>query len=171
MIALSWPWAYILLIPIIAIETWATRRYGIPLVIRLRSVSIANIVSTIIGWPIAWWIMVSFQMYVLPGGGGAYGLSTPFGVIASVTLQAAWLIPYEEDLYWMVPAAATFLMIPFFFISVLIEDQVHRFGAPDLYSPQRRKLTWTANLWSYGFLVSLFLIWLAGSFLTHQPKN
>ena len=171
MIALSWPWAYILIIPIIAIETRATRRFDVSRARRLRSVSIANIISTIIGWPIAWLIMFSFQMYVIPGGDGTYGLSTPFGVIASVTLQAALLMPYEDDLYWMVPSASAFLMVPFFFISVLIEDQVHKFGTPDLDSSQRKKLTWTANLWSYGFLVSLFLLWLAWSLLMHEPKQ
>ncbi len=171
MIALAWPWAFFLILPIVAIEIWASRRSPGTLPARARSICVANIISTIAGWPLAWWIMVFIQMNVIPGGGGVYGLSTPLGAIASVTLQAAWLIPYEQDLYWMIPAAGAFLMIPFFLMSVLIEDLVHRFGLSDFSSTDRRKLTWISNLWSYGFLISLFLIWLAYSVATHTPKT
>lgn len=171
MLTLAWPLAFLLIIPIVAIEAWASRGLTLPLSRRIASISVANVVSTLVGWPIAWWCLVALQMHVIPGGGGAYGLSTQFGIIASVSLQAAWLIPYEDDIYWMVPAACAFLMVPFFLASVIIEDQIHRFGFSDLSSSARRKLTWKVNLWSYGFLISLFLFWLAWSLVMHTPQK
>ena len=59
--------------------------------------------------------MVLIQM--LAGGGGAFGLDTTLGKVLSVTLQAAWLIPYESDLHWMIPVAGLVLLVPFFFAS------------------------------------------------------
>jgi hypothetical protein len=60
------------------------------------------------------------------GGGSAHGLRTLSAKLLAVTWQSPWLIPYEDDLVWMVPAAALCLLVPFFFASVYIEYQVAR---------------------------------------------
>ena len=50
----------------------------------------------------------------IPDGGSAMGMDSPVKLLAAVTVQAAWLIPYESHLHWMIPAAATTLLIPSF---------------------------------------------------------
>jgi hypothetical protein len=68
--------------------------------------------------------------------------------VAAVTVQAPWLIPYEDQFYWMIPAASLFLMLPFFLVSVLTERYVLLSWWPGL---DRRNLTrsvWLANVLS-----------------------
>jgi len=168
MIALAWPWIFVLLAPIILIEVLTAQLpKDFTLKQKIVGIGFANIVSTLVGWPIAWFILVILQIFVIPGGGGAYGINTPLGAIASVTLQSAWLIPYEDQFYWMVPAATAFLMIPFFAISVLSEGLILRACLPGLEPKQRKRAVWRANLFSYGFLIACALAWLAQGLVEH----
>ena len=99
MIAFARAWAFFLILAIPSIEIRAGRRSPGTLPARVRSICVAKIISTISDWPLAWCIMVFLQMHFIPGEGGIYGFFTQLGAIAFLTLQAAWLIPYEEDLY------------------------------------------------------------------------
>ena len=51
---------------------------------------------------------------VATGGGRAFGIDSSWQRVFAVTVQAAWLIPYESELNWMVPLAAIVLLVPFF---------------------------------------------------------
>ena len=57
------------------------------------------------GVPLAWLVMLVLGL--ITTGGSALGLNSPVKKLVAVTLQAAWLIPYEENLFWMIPCAAT----------------------------------------------------------------
>ena len=133
----------------------------------LRAATIANLVSTIIGFPVLWFTLVFVQMLI--GGGGVPKLTEPWISIYSVTAQAAWLIPYEAKLYWMVPTAMLVLLVPTFFMSVFIERFFYRRSlqamAPDT---DFRKISWNLHLASYGFLFIIGLVLLACSILTHS---
>jgi hypothetical protein len=169
MLFLAFPAAFYLLIPVVAVELFAARRItDITFARKFVGVASANLVSTLAGWPLMWYIMMLLQMYVIPGGGGAYGLFTPLRAIASVTLQAAWLIPYEEELYWMVPTAAMVLMVPAFFVSVPIERIVLRFVWRQEPVPQRKHFVWRANLCSYALLIAIGCSWLVYSAVDHR---
>ncbi len=116
MLFLAMPAFLISLAPIIAIETqYISKSLGLPIGQSLKTVSLSNVASTIIGIPLAWFLLVVIQ--VVTGGGSAYGVDSVMGKILAVTWQAPWLIPYEEDLNWMIPVAGLVLLIPFFFIS------------------------------------------------------
>lgn len=170
MLFVAFPFAFYLLIPVIAVETWIARSVPqISLQRRFFGALAANVFSTAVGWPIAWYILVLLQMYVIPGGGGGYGLDTPLHRIASVTLQAAWLIPYERDLYWMVPTASIVLLLPAFLITIPSEALVLRFVWRQTAVSERRRFVWVANLWSYALLVLAGLLWLWYS-VTHYAK-
>ncbi len=39
----------------------------------------------------------------------------------AVTLQAPWLIPYQDHMAWMIPAASLVLLLPFYVGSVFVE--------------------------------------------------
>jgi hypothetical protein len=113
-------WAAI--VPIIIIESLIVYRFvrG-PFSRTLAALTAANIVSTIVGVPVAWFILAISEMLCC---GGALGLSTPVTRIYAVTVQAPWLIPYESDLGWMIPLALVTLGIVFAALSVLVETPI-----------------------------------------------
>jgi hypothetical protein len=158
MIFLTLPPMVVLLIPVILLEVYASRK-------RVRKenkkkiwlgITGANIFSTFVGWPIAWIVLVLIQM--VTGGGGAHGLDSPIGIILSVTQQAPWLIPYESELYWMIPVAMAVLLIPFFFVSVYSE----RFILKKIWKEEEKsnviQFSWSSHLYSYGFLFSVVIV-------------
>lgn len=108
-------------LPLIALaEAVVLRRVcGISLKEAWRGALPANLWSTLLGIPVAWVPLVIAQM--AGGGGRAWGLNTPMDQLAAVTLQAPWLVPYEHDLSWMVPAASLVLLFPFYLASVAAE--------------------------------------------------
>jgi hypothetical protein len=82
------------------------------------------------------------------------------GKILAVTWQAPWLVPYESDLDWMVPAASVVLLVPFFAASWLIELRVNRRMLPEVDEQTLREATRDANLLSYLLLAGVALGWL-----------
>lgn len=116
MIFLAMPALGLSIIPIILIEAiYLGKKLQLNFSSAAKTTTISNLVSTLVGVPLTWLILVIVQM--LAGGGGAFGLDTTLGKVLSVTLQAPWLIPYESDLHWMIPVAGLVLLIPFFFAS------------------------------------------------------
>jgi hypothetical protein len=124
----------------------------------LKGAAVANLWTTLLGVPLAWLVMLVIG--IVTTGGYALGLDSPAKGLAAVTLQAAWLIPYEEHLFWMIPAAATVLLIPSFVISVLIERRVleRRWEAVD--RALVRSAVLRANIWSYMLLLVAGSLWL-----------
>jgi hypothetical protein len=118
----------------------------------LKTVSISNVTSTVIGIPLTWFLLVLAQM--VTGGGGAYGIDSVTGKILAVTWQAPWLIPYEEDLNWMIPAAGLVLLIPFFFASWWSEYFVSKKLNKTLPSKNIKRKVRNANLITYSLLAA-----------------
>jgi hypothetical protein len=115
MIFLVMPAFGLSIIPIILIEAvYLSRKMGLVFREAAKATTISNLISTLVGIPVTWLLLVIIQILA---GGGAYGLDTTRGKVLSVTLQAPWLIPYESELYWMIPTAGLFLLVPFFFVS------------------------------------------------------
>jgi len=166
MIFVTLPAMIYLIVPVIVIEFLAGRR----LLTEERSktkwigLTVANLASTFLGWPLAWLVLVVLQMTT--GGGGAHGLDSPLGVILSVTQQAPWLIPYEDDLYWMIPIAMAVLLIPFFFVSVFSERLILSFIWRQEEKSAVRRFTWNAHMWSYGFLLVVVIVYAIYSLAT-----
>ncbi len=163
MIALMYPALLLALIPVVFLEAEIFRRristsYGNI----LKAVAAANAVSTILGYPLSWVLLFGIEL-LLTTMGHALVLRGVWAKAASVIFQAAWLAPYESDLYWMIPAAALVGLIPAYFISVYSEAYVVR----RLLRESRQKIlpvSWVANLWSYGLLVTLCLAYGSYSF-------
>lgn len=156
MIFLAIPVMLVALLPIIGLEALVLR-YSTSITFKeaTRAAALTNLASTLPGIPITWFLLVALQL--LTGGGAAYGLKTPLTRLLAVTWQAPWLIPYDSDLYWMIPAAGLFLLIPFFFASWLVEYLVarrllHQVDPTDTWRGVRN-----ANLASYG-LLALYLV-------------
>ena len=106
------------LIPIILLETAIinrTARLGFGAM--FWRIGVANALSTLVGVPLTWIALVVIQL--ITGGGAAHGAGWH-----SVIWQAPWLVPHEEDLHWLVPAAGLVLTVPFWLVSVVIESKV-----------------------------------------------
>jgi len=123
MICFELPLMAVALIPVAWVESVVYRAVlNIDFRTAFRGALRANLWSTFLGIPLAWLIQVVAQM--TSGGGAAWGLDTPLTRLAAVTLQSAWLVPYERDLYWMIPVASFVLLIPCFVASVVTESLV-----------------------------------------------
>lgn len=143
---------------VIAVEAWLCRRWlGASWKQACSSTAIANLLSTLVGFPILWIALVAVQMLV--GGGGVPHVSEPWYSIYTVSVQAAWLLPDEDRLYWMIPTACIVLLIPAFFVTVLIERWVYRRTFRE--SPSFggvTSATWRMHFVTYGLLLSRALV-------------
>jgi hypothetical protein len=140
------------LLPIIAIEAAVFRlMLAVPVRHALVGALLSNALSTFVGIPLAWLSLVFLEL-VATNGGEAWGLDTPLLKVAAVTVQAPWLIPYEDDLYWMVPAASLVLLFPCFAVSATIEAWTLIRLWPTTARKRIWGATWVANLLSYALL-------------------
>ena len=166
MIFLAMPALGLSIIPIIIIEAmFLSKKLELTTTSAFKTTTISNLVSTIVGIPLTWLLLVLIQM--LAGGGGAYGLDTTLGKVLSVTLQAAWLIPYESDLHWMIPVAGLVLLVPFFFASWWSEYFVTKKMLKE-HSAQRVKIVVrNANIITYALLA----FWPIGFWVLNSATN
>lgn len=152
MIFLVMPALGLSIIPIILIEAmYLSRKLGLKAASAVKTTTISNLVSTIAGVPLTWLLLVLVQM--VAGGGGAFGLDTMLGKVLSVTFQAAWLIPYESELYWMIPVAGLVLLVPFFFVSWWSEYLVTKKILQDHPAQTVKVVVRNANIITYTLLV------------------
>lgn len=159
MLAIELPVMAIALVPIVLLEAAIyARLLHSPWESALRGSWWANAASTFIGIPIAWFILVLIQ--ILIGGGRTWGMESPLDRIAAVTLQSAWLIPYEKDLNWMIPAAATVLLVPFFLVSIFVERFVLQRYWPESNHARLTRNVSIANMASYLLLAAFWGIQL-----------
>ena len=168
MIALYLPPAWFALLPIILIEAaYGVRHLKIPLRRALLAQAAANSVSTLLGIPVAWILIVLAQVFVLgdlvriaPWLANLPQLMTPI-------ISAAWLLPGDEKIPWMIPVAILVLTVLFYGMSVALEDVVVRRFFPELPAASVRDWVVGANGLSYGFLLTLVL---AAWFLPQAAK-
>ncbi len=109
LVAIFLPPLWLGLVPIIFIEAFVNcRLLLIPFRRTLLPATLGNLASAIVGIPLTWVFLAAFEIFFgshfppnLLGSTGAK--------VLSVTIGAPWLIPYEPDLWWMVPVALAFL--------------------------------------------------------------
>jgi hypothetical protein len=151
------PYSWWSLPAVILIEAMIARLvYRIPTGQSAKMSAVANIVSTVVGIPITWVLMLAGQMFF--NGTKAHGIDTFWEKLFAITIQSPWLIPYEDDLHWMVPAAAAFLCIPFFIMSVFIEAAIGCALVPKSMHAKIRSWSWLANAITYGIIVICLVI-------------
>ena len=143
-------------IPIVLVESllvsWLA---GVQYMRALGAVLIANLASTLVGVPLTWIVLVIVQ--IVTGGGVDRGVG-----FHAVTWQAPWLIPHDDHLHWMIPAAGLTLIVPFFLVSAWSESLIVR---AMWRTDDRRKIrmaVWSANAISYTLLAGWWGWLLAG---------
>jgi len=157
MIFVTLPWMLVALIPVILLEGLImARRHTLSYLRAGKIMGLANAVSTIFGVPLTWGILLGVQ--ILTGGGSSHGMDGTLDRFLAVTWQAPWLVPYESELYWMIPAAFLFLSVPFFLASWFIETFIARKMAADIPLPALRRSVLNANLVSYCLIDAAVII-------------
>lgn len=170
MLYLQMPVLMMTLPEVIALEAWLFRRWlGIPRARAWLAATIANAVSTLLGFPLMWHGLVLLQG--LAGGGTEAGLPEPWLQVYAVTVQAPWLFPYDDHILgsWAIPTAGMVLLIPAFFVTVFIERLIYRRAfKTSAAAADVKKATWKVHLASYGLLFLVGFSLLLGSLVRHQ---
>lgn len=158
MLALAWPVQWLALIPVVLIESEVFRRVlGVPFSSLVRPLGKANVISTLVGIPVAWLVMLTLEMVV------ATGLSqiptepktSEYIYYALFPLMVAWV----ADSGWQLTAAFVILTIPFCIISIYLEEGVLRRSLSDQSHSIIHTLTVRANIVSYALLAALSLLY------------
>jgi hypothetical protein len=180
MIFLTFPAMVILLLPIIILEAQLFRRWlGIQAWTAIKTSALTNIASTLVGLPVAWAVMLCLEfsagwaiVKIAVLGRIVEKWHSPIAAVVNTILSAAWLVPDEKNLYWMVPVAVLVLMIPTFYLSVWIEAFIvdHMVSMPEgdptnLTRTSVRRAVRDANLVSYSLLTGGTVAWLLISLL------
>ena len=159
MVALFLPPMWLALVAIIAVESLIMARLcGTSFRKVVIPVTYGNAVSTIIGIPLVWFLLAVAELVCC---GTAKGLSTFGARVYAVTVQAPWLIPYEDNFYWMIPAALSALLIPFLAASVAIEAPFNKRFLSGATSANIWRATTFANLGSYACLAALMVLYVS----------
>ena len=161
MIFLTLPGMALALVPVIVLEMRVLAKgLGLTQRVAFKVSAWANLLTTFVGAPLTWVILTVLEG--VTGGGRAYGIDTPAKKLLAVTWQAPWLIPYEADhnLYWMVPAAMMWLLVPTFFMSWWLEYLAAARMLRDADRTRLKSAVFKANLLSYAFLELCALGWL-----------
>ena len=173
MIFIQWPLMFFALIPVIGVEGILVRRWvSLSREQAFSGITVANVVSTLIGVPVAWLAMLAVQYAVLlPVDMAAerwhWQLDSPLFEVVGFALSVAWIAPFEA--YWTVPAAAALLLFPSFYVSVWIERRVCLRSWPTADKAAVRRGVYLANVGSYGLLFLLGCGWTVVALLTRKP--
>ena len=118
MLALVWPLAWLMFLPVVAVETWvATKALRLSLDRAMRLSLWANGVSTLAGIPLTWCLLLLLEMALLIPIGY---LTNDFPTWLAVTVGAPWIAPLEGQGKWQVAVAGISLSV--FFAATLNRD-------------------------------------------------
>jgi hypothetical protein len=149
MLAVVWPVMWLAFLPVVAIESLvAQKSLGLQFRRALVVTAAANAVSTLVGIPVTWFVLLGIEW--MP-----YFIGIPdnahWQTAIAVTTQWAWISPFG-NLGITIPIAAIVLCIPFYCVSVWVEYLVARRMVPNDFR-QVRRFSWWANFWSYTAIV------------------
>jgi hypothetical protein len=157
---LSWPLAWLLLVPVVLVETLVARRLLAGELRHLvKCVLVANLWSTLAGIPLAY----AFYFALVVASDLTQPLVTAMAWSPLTTVFQAEQALARVAVYgpaWrgsdvLVPLALAFTQIPAFFVSVLVEYAVVRRRVPPEERDRVKLWAWRANETSYGLLLVL----------------
>jgi hypothetical protein len=155
MLAIYLPPAWLLLLPIVGIETLVgMRRFGLPGPRALAAEAAANVFSTILGVPIVWSLAAGLELRLFSGTWRARGANC----LVQATAQALWILPPVRKCSWVFPIAACIAGLTFFLLSVLAEYLVLRLFFPSTPLAVVRQWALLSNAASYAFLAAFIVL-------------
>lgn len=169
MIFIEWPLMLCALVPVIVLEALLVRLW-VPLSYReaFLGVGRANLYSTLVGIPMAWGIMFIIQIasliLLMPVGFAAvhwhWNLnSPPFRAVAFLA-SLAWEPSAKRQLFWVIPTAAALLLLPCFYVSIILERRSCLKSWTNSDPALVRRGVYFANLASYGLLFLMACGWI-----------
>ena len=176
MIIFELPFMVLLLVPVILLEAGLLSRFcKVNIKESLILMTKANLLSTLVGFPLSWilHLLAGMAFSIFPYM--AYKFNFTF-ISESIyqnnqllfdilgLLVAPWLAPVENKLYWMIPAAGFIGLIPAYFVTVFFEYKFFKRKC-SFESGMVKKTIVKINLYSYLFLA---LIWTGQIFYNMQ---
>ena len=157
------PVMLIALLPVIGVEAFVLSRWLDISAYKALAVSgVENVVSTVVGVPLAWFFSFFFSIFsaFLSFGKGGADLSTTRGKIRAALQYAPWLPPSEgwSDSNWLVSATLLCLLFPCFGLSLLIESSVAGGMLAEYPAGDVTRAVVVGNVVSYG-LLALVVSW------------
>ncbi len=147
MLAVAWPAYWIALLPVVAIEALIARRLlGLPTLEAFALSGKANVVSTLIGIPIAWVALVALEM-VMGFAVSPFELDAPIGTVVLFPFMSAWIFPTED--IRLVYIAFVILAVPFCVTSIFVERAVARRHLPEVDPQLLGRWARTSNVLTY----------------------
>jgi hypothetical protein len=166
MIFVQWPLMICVLIPVIAIEAFVIRkRLQMPYARAVAGATKTNLVSTFVGVPFAWAIMLAVEfatLYPIVLASEKWHWHLEKSPLMSIfyVLGMAWTGPAAHSA-WPIALAAALLLVPAFFVSVCIERRIYRSSYAAVDSAAVDRSCWFANLYSYALLFLAACGWIA----------
>ena len=176
-LAILWPLSLPAFFPVVFLESYVLNKnlalgYKKSFVVSIK----ANVLSTIIGLPLAWIACLIIEVllmsfFVEVAGAKSYPPSSlealPESIhnILDVILTFPWLGPGPGG-HWIIPLATSIMLIPCFFVSYWMElfyiemELYIDKKLPDFHKENVKSAVWRANLYSYGLLFIACVIWL-----------
>lgn len=162
MLVLAWPAQGLAFVPVVAIESLLiAHAIGTTIKAQFKPVVVANLISTIVGVPLAWLGMLALE-------GGVAGLV--FGLlpesVANLPAMQYVLFPFMSA--WIggsskleFQAAFVVLSIPFCAISIYTEFRFLRVGVASHSIPNLKRAVTLANVLTYTFLCFFVVLTIA----------
>lgn len=120
----------------------------------IKAVTLSNLVSTLIGIPMIWAIILIIELFLILIT--AFALPSSFQSPYITLLAPAWIFPMEK---WglqekiITTWAISYVMVVFYFVSSWIEAKINCRFLEHYNSLLVKQITWKANIYSYGFLL------------------
>jgi hypothetical protein len=151
MLAYYLPPAWLLMVPVIGVEALvAIWWFAIPARLAIRGATIANVLSTLIGVPLAWSLATALELRLFaPGWNGRHP-----SCAVQATAQALWILPPIRACSWVFPVAAVVASAVFYALSVGIEGLIFARVAPALSARSR----WCWSLWGNAASYTLLIL-------------
>lgn len=135
---LSMPFMLAALVPIIILEGWILyKRLGISFKKAVLACGVANVATTVIGYPLAGILMLMAEDIFIPGGGGLFGIVSSFSTALLIDFALSYILA--------------------FFISVLFEYLILRKFFKSSDKRELKKAVWLGNAISYVLFILLLL--------------
>jgi hypothetical protein len=161
LIAINLPSTLFALIPIVLIEGFIlSRQIGMPLTESIKSITKANLISTLLGFPLVWFFVHLLQLVLFKGSFFEVNTKTSLGKNLTAVSEFSWIFPYS----WLAPIhvaiASTVMYLPFFLTSWWIESKVIQKQHQELPARHISKAVLHGNIGSYLLLIpfTIFLV-------------
>ncbi len=160
MLALAWPLQWFAFVPIVLIECeLLSKSLQLPYKRLFLPTCKANLISTLVGVPVAWLVMMSIGVAVYFGLSQLPPSMAPpdsgFVSYLLLPLTAAWVTGNSA---WQIYSAFVILTVPFCWASIYLEEPIVRKTFPDVAPALIRTATIRANIWSYVLLSAVALV-------------